>query len=187
MLHERITSFETPISKAASQLQAVCEQLDVRPLSLWDAEYGCAPFIVQTSTIACDKLIRVRPNRVLYGAPPAYSGVGRPRKHGAKFKLNDEQTWWQADQRIEIESDKFGQVRLQHWQNLHFYQSAAHPMHLICVERLNEQRVRRPLRLIWVGQTLPDLNDLWQRYLRRFAIELNQSQYGYTRGRVGET
>lgn len=171
LLHERITSFDSPISKAVTQLQAVCERLEVRPLSLWDAEYGCAPFIVQTSTIACDKLIRVRPNRVLYAAPPTYAGIGRPRKHGAKFKLNDEQTWWPPDQTLEVESDKFGQVRLQRWQNLHFYQSAAHPMHLICVERLSEQRVHRPLWLVWVGQSLPDLNNLWQHYLRRFAID----------------
>ena len=92
LCHERITSFDTPISKATAQLKAVCEQIKTRPLSLWDAEYGCAPFIIQTATVACDKLIRVRPNRVLYAAPPEYAGRGRPRKHGEKFKLNDEQT-----------------------------------------------------------------------------------------------
>ncbi len=171
LLHERISSFESPIRKATAQLEAVCEQISTRPLSLWDAEYGCAPFLIQTAAIACDKLIRVRPNRVLYAAPPEYSGKGRPRKHGAKFTLNEAQTWWQPEQSLEVESDSLGPVRLQLWQNLHFYQSPAHPMHLIRVERRGNGLLRRPLWLIWVGQSLPDLNDLWQRYLRRFAVD----------------
>jgi hypothetical protein len=171
LLHERISRFESPIRKATAQLKAVCEQIPSRPLSLWDAEYGCAPFIVQTAAIACDKLIRVRPNRVLYAAAPEYSGKGRPRQHGAKFKLNDEQIGWQPEQSLEVESDSLGPVRLQLWQNLHFYPSPAHPMHLIRVERLRDERIARPLWLVWVGQSLPDLNDLWQRYLRRFAVD----------------
>jgi len=138
---------------------------------LWDAEYGCAPFIVQTADITCDKLMRIRPNRVLYTVAPEYGGKGRPRKHGAKFKLSDEQTWGTPEQDLEVESGVLGQVRVQRWQNLHFYQSATHPMHLIRVERLSEGDNRRPLWLVWVGQTLPDLNDLWQSYLRRFAID----------------
>lgn len=100
LLHERITSFDSPIRLAVTQLKTTCEQLPPgcpRPLSLWDAEYGCASFIQDTAPIACDKLIRVRPNRVLYAAAPDYAGKGRPRKHGNKFKLNDEQTWWQPD------------------------------------------------------------------------------------------
>ncbi|MBW4489491.1 MAG: transposase [Trichocoleus desertorum ATA4-8-CV12] len=171
LLHERISSFESPISKAAGQLKAVCEQLQGRPLSLWDAEYGCAPFILQTAAIACDKLMRVRSNRVLYKAPPAYAGKGRPRKHGDKFKLNDEQTWGQADQCRDVESERLGPLRLQLWHHLHFSRSAAHPMHLIRVERRAEGRVHPPLWLVWVGQSLPDLNELWQYYLRRFAID----------------
>jgi hypothetical protein len=33
------------------------------------------------------KLMRLRPNRVIYDAPPPYSGKGRPPSHGAKFNL----------------------------------------------------------------------------------------------------
>lgn len=77
---------ETAIEKATAQLRLVCKNLPTRPLSLWDAEYGCASFVKQTADIAADKLMRVRSNRVLYGSPPAYTGVGRPRVHGDKFK-----------------------------------------------------------------------------------------------------
>jgi hypothetical protein len=40
--HERITSFETPVSKAAFQLKQVTEQLSVRPLAAYDRGYGNA-------------------------------------------------------------------------------------------------------------------------------------------------
>ncbi len=58
LLHERITSFSNPIEKAASQLRLVCKNLPTRPLSLWDAQYGCARFVKQTADIAADKLMR---------------------------------------------------------------------------------------------------------------------------------
>ncbi|MEH1849527.1 MAG: hypothetical protein V7L25_32280 [Nostoc sp.] len=35
--------------KAAAQLKLCCEKLPKRPLSLWDAEYGCASFVKQTA------------------------------------------------------------------------------------------------------------------------------------------
>src|SRR5512141_1063584 len=44
LLHERITSAQSPIEKAVHQLRQVCQHLTTRALSLWDAEYGCAPF-----------------------------------------------------------------------------------------------------------------------------------------------
>lgn len=102
LLHERITSFDNPIAKAAAQLRLVCQNLPTRPLSLWDAEYGCASFVKQTADIAADKLMRLRSNRVLYGAARAYTGIGRPRVHGDKFKLHDSTTWWTPDQAIEV-------------------------------------------------------------------------------------
>jgi hypothetical protein len=74
---------------SAAQLRQVCPHLPKRPISLWDAEYGCASFVNQTADIAADKLLRLRSNRGLYGAPNAYTGIGRPRIHGDKFKLND--------------------------------------------------------------------------------------------------
>lgn len=43
LLHERITSAQTPIEKAATQLRQVCQKVTSRPLSLWDAEYGLPP------------------------------------------------------------------------------------------------------------------------------------------------
>ncbi len=157
LLHERITSFTNPIEKAAAQLRQVCLKLPKRPLSLWDAEYGCASFLKQTADIAADKLFRLRSNRLLYGEPSAYTGIGRPRVHGDKFKLNDPDTWWTPDQLVEVKEPKLGWLRLRLWRNLHFQQSAKHPMHLIQLERLNEDALLKlkPLWLGWVGIEMP--------------------------------
>lgn len=56
--HERITSWESPISKAVWQLKQVCKYLPSRPITLWDSEYGCAPFVLKTADINADKLMR---------------------------------------------------------------------------------------------------------------------------------
>jgi len=85
--HERITSFETPISKAAWQLKQVTKTLNKQVLTLLDSEYGNASWVNQTIDIEADCLIRTRSNCCLYGPPGEYSGRGRPRKHGDKFKL----------------------------------------------------------------------------------------------------
>lgn len=173
LLHERITSAETPIEKAANQLRQVCQKLTIRPLSLWDTEYGCAPFVQKTADIACDKLIRLRSNRVLYGAPSTYSGTGRPRLHGDKFKLNDPTTWWQADECLEVEDSRWGVLRLQLWQSLHLRQAPKQGLSLIRVERCSSTALAplKPLWLIWIGVERPPLPQIWQHYLRRFAID----------------
>ena len=183
LLHERITSFENAIEKATSQLRLICKNLPTRPLSLWDAEYGCASFVKQTADIAADKLMRSRSNRVLYSAPPPYKGIGRPRIHGNKFKLNDPTTWWTPNQVLDLLDPKLGQLRIDLWHDLHFQESAKHPMHLILVERINEANgtTFRPLWLVWVGEGIPQLHKIWRQYLRRFAID---HWYRFTKQRL---
>lgn len=173
LLHERITSFETPIEKAAHQLKQVCTALSHRPLSLWDSEYGCASFVQLTANITCDKLMRLRPNRVLYGPPNPYVGRGRPSKHGLKFTLKAQDSWWPADETVNVDDEKLGSLRVRRWANVHFKQAANHPLELILVERLDNRghRTHRPLWLIWTGHTMPPLNTLWSHYLKRFCIE----------------
>jgi hypothetical protein len=79
LLHERITSFENPIDKAAAQLRLVCQNLPTRPLSLWDAEYGCARFVKQTADIAADKLMRrALKSRTLWSAPSLHRHWSSP-------------------------------------------------------------------------------------------------------------
>ncbi|MHC5739292.1 NF041680 family putative transposase [Nostoc sp.] len=172
--HERITSGESPIGKAVWQLKQVCKHLAVRPISVWDSEYGCAPFVLKTASIPADILVRLRSNLCLWGEPEAYSGKGRPKKHGSKFKLNESTTWSDAESVLELDDPKLQRVRVSLWKNLHFRKAAARPMLLLRVERLNAQgnlRVFKPLWLAWVGEQMPSLEEVWRLYLRRFTVD----------------
>jgi hypothetical protein len=158
------------MQKAAHQLHLVCAQIPGPVLFLGDGEYGCAPFLKHTADIESIKLLRLRPNRVLYHAPKAYEGHGRPHKHGEKFKLKDSSTWPIPQEDLTVEDPKLGRLRVCRWQTLHLKQAADHPFTLILVERLDEP-LSKPLWLIWVGKDEPTLSEVWQKYLRRFAIE----------------
>jgi hypothetical protein len=173
-LHERITSWDSPISMAAQQLSRVSENLPSRAISLWDSEYGCAPFINQTASVAVDKLMRLRSNLCLWGAPGVYEGRGRPKLHGDKFKLNDPTTWSSPAQQIEIDDPEPGQLRLRVWHNYHFRLSPSHPMSVVLVERLTTDgraQTNKPMWLAFMGLKMPPLDRVWRLYLRRFAID----------------
>lgn len=172
--HERITSWESPIDKAVWQLKQVCKYLPTRPISLWDSEYGCAPFILKTANIPADKLIRLRSNLCLWTAPPPYCGKGRPRLHGNKFKLNDATTWTEPIEHLELEHPQWGQLRISLWKDLHFQASPHQPMQLILLERSDQLycwKMPKPLWLIWIGEQMPPLTQIWQLYLRRFGVD----------------
>ncbi|MHC5824296.1 MAG: NF041680 family putative transposase [Nostoc sp.] len=172
--HERITSAESPISKAIWQLKQVCKYFPTRPISVWDSEYGCAPFILKTANIPVDILVRLRSNLCLWGEPLAYSGKGRPKKHGDKFKLNEPTTWSEATSVLKVNDSKLGRVRVSLWKDLHFRQAATRTMLLIRVERLDAHfyiRLSKPLWLAWVGEEMPPLESVWCLYLRRFTID----------------
>src|SRR4028118_1720859 len=126
--------------------------------------YGCAPFVLKTANIKADILVRLRSNLCLWGPPPPYSGKGRPRKHGDKFKLTESSTWSEVTQSIEVNHSKLGRVKVSLWSNLHFRKTATRPMSLIRVERLDELgnlRVSKPLWLAWVGEEMPTLEKVW--------------------------
>ena len=98
--------------------------MPTRLISVWDSEYGCAPFVLKTASIPADILVRLRSNLCLWGEAGAYSGKGRPKKHGDKFKLNEPTTWSEATSVLEINDPKLGRVRVRLWKDLHFRQAA---------------------------------------------------------------
>lgn len=85
--HERITSWESPLSKAAWQLKQVLKHCQQKVLVLLDREYGNAKWVSETTEMWVDCLMRIRANTCLWNNPPKYSGRGRPRQHGDKFQL----------------------------------------------------------------------------------------------------
>jgi len=175
LLHERISSASSPILQAASQLKLVCEQSVNPVLAVLDREYGNANWVLAQADIQADCLMRVRKNACLWSAPPAYSGRGRPRKHGQKMRLNDPSTWLQADNVIEIdEHSQLGQIRVSQWLDLHFYRAAEHRVNLILVQRMKPMSNGQPfppLWLAWVGERTLPLETVWFKYLRRFGVD----------------
>jgi hypothetical protein len=172
--HERISSFENALSRAAFQLKQVTRHLNVRPLAAFDRHYGNGAFVKQTAAIETDLLLRLASNRCVYGVPPTYAGRGAPCKHGHKFKLNDPQTYPQPDDVLAIDDPKLGRIRVSRWSGFHFRCASSHPMQIIRVEILEPRGRRRawkPLWLAWLGLTMPALDDLWRKYLRRFSLE----------------
>jgi len=173
-LHERITPTENPIGKAVTQLREVCHRLPQRPLALFDAEYGCAPFVKQSADIACDKIVRLRTNLCLRGAPPPYAGKGRPAVHGAKFKLSDPTTRDAPTETLTVTDTELGPVRLSLWQSKHFAKAPALPFPVVRLERLQAKGTRRDpkdLWLGWFGDTPPPLSSWWRSYLRRYGVD----------------
>ena len=167
LLHERIGSRETPIEQGARQLRCACAQMEQRPISVWD-------FLNATADIDADKLLRVRPNRCLYGPPPPYGGRGRPPVHGDKFELADPATWSEPRPRWAGTDAKLGPVEIQLWKGLHFKKAAPQPVVLIRIERVEAQDTRRDPQVVWlawVGQPPPPLEIWWRLYLRRWPIE----------------
>ncbi len=172
--HERVTSFETPVSKAAFQLKQVSRQLPIRPVVAYDRAYGNAPFVKATATVAADLLLRLPGNRCVWGAPPPYSGRGAPRKHGTKFKFNAPDSWPIPQEIIEVDDPKVGRVRVSRWCGYHFRGAYQREMDIIRVEVITPKGRRRkfkPLWLAWLGASTPRLETVWLQYLRRFAIE----------------
>ncbi len=170
LLHERINSSETAIDKLSQQLKKVCSQVDQRAILVVDSQYGCAPFVQQTAEIPCDKLMRLRSNRCLYGEPGVYSGRGCPRKHGDKFKLNDRETWNLENELAFLEHPRLGCLKIQAWHQLHFKQAADQKLSIVRVEKL-DSRHGKPLWLAWHGEEMPTLIEVVKLYLRRFTIE----------------
>ncbi|WP_293070868.1 hypothetical protein [Okeania sp. SIO2B3] len=121
--------------------------------------------------------MRIRSNCCLYGEPGEYSGRGRPKKHGDKFKLQEQSTWWNATETVELDEDKLGKIKVRKWSELHFRSSASVPMTLILVERLKTNKkglLQKPLWLVFIGKYKLDLLPLellWKKYLRRFAVD----------------
>jgi hypothetical protein len=114
---------------------------------------------------------------VLYGAPPPYSGRGRPCVHGDRFAFKEPETWGEPDAIVELEDERWGKVRLRRWDDKHARQDANTPFSAILVEAHLERE--KPLAPFWLGYQSPPnqipndqrLEDLWHWYQYRWPVE----------------
>jgi hypothetical protein len=175
LLHERIRHQSAPLVMGAEQVHRLLDALGPdaeRVMLMGDIEYGSARFVALTADAECDKLFRLRPNRVLYQAPPEYCGHGRRRKHGAKFRLKDETSWGEPSEQLLLNDPKLGTIRVRRFSQLHFVQTPQQPMEVLLVEQLrSDGSLKRAMWLMYLGTTRPSLDELWRLYLRRFSID----------------
>jgi hypothetical protein len=152
----------------------VQNQLPARVISLWDAEYGCATFWLATADIPADKVIRLRPNLSLAGAPGPYKGRGRYPVHGAKFKFKDPSTWREPEHCFEMEDPDLGKIQVKIWKDLHLRKAAKCTIRVARLARLEHKGTRRFPNVIWgewAGEEPPEPKHWWQYYLRRYPVE----------------
>lgn len=170
----RIPSQQSDSECAVGQVQALAAQSDHPKVVVGDSLYSnvifLAVFLLVQQVYA---LVRMRGNRVLYEAPPAKQPgqKGRPRKHGAKFKLHTPPRPPEQDLCFQLGRQL---VHAQVWHGLHFYRLAALVGSIIRIEFLRADgtpRYHRPLWLFWSGPTTVSAADLCRMYLWRFAIE----------------
>jgi DDE superfamily endonuclease len=144
-----------------------------RPVGVLDSHYRVHELVA--AGLGCDWLVRLRADRRLFRAPPPYPGKGAPRKHGAKFKLDDPATHGAPDRTQVVADPVRGKVVIDAWCGLHDQSAPDCPF---AVVRVQPQRLPRregkpaPLWLAWTGAALPaDLADPGRWYERRFAEE----------------
>jgi len=189
----RILPDQTPVEAGATQLKELLAEGDFRPVVTGDSEDAWAPFLKEMEGTPWDLLLRVRPNRVLYGEPGPYPGIGRPRIHGARFALADETTWHPPDQAWEGEDASGKRIHVRAWEQMHFKGAAQVKGTLILVEWPDAKGTRRDpkrLWLFWVGETQPALSQMPLLYGRRFSIEhfsrFEKTTLGWTRAHLGD-
>jgi hypothetical protein len=171
LLHERITD-QKPVLKGSQQLRVVCERLKVRPLTLWDSEYGCAVFLKETIDLPADKIFRLRGNLSLEGPTQPYRGRGRYPKHGLKFNFKDPTTWWTPDLNIQTHDPEFGFVIIRLWKGLRFRQALDCRMDIVQIERPQASDTRRKPRILWIGATGANLpENWWSYYAQRYPVD----------------
>jgi hypothetical protein len=91
------------------------------PLFLLDS--GFCP-IYLTQALAGERaqiLVRLRSDRVFFGAAPSRVAgqVGRPRKHGRRFALDEPDTWGECDERLRVACPDGSRVVTQAWHRKH--------------------------------------------------------------------
>ena len=170
---DRVPTDRTSTEVGAEQVQALAQQDSaVSKVMVGDSHYARRTFLqVFLGLSQVYALVRLACNRVLYGPPSPKSGQrGRPKVHGAKFRLKDP-----GPPERHCEVKLFGHtVRLSAWPNLHFKDLPQLVGLVLRVEFLKADgtpRYKRPLWLFWSGPQDIALTDLALMYLLRFGIE----------------
>ena len=178
----RVPSEQSDVEMGVEQVKFLCRERSEEMkrhlhLVVADAKYGNHRFLGPLKEAPCGTLVRLYRNRVLYGPPGPYSGRGRPRVHGARFAFKEPKTWGEPAETVELEDERWGQVRLRRWDSLHARQDSTTSFSVILVETHLERE--KPSRPFWLGYQPPpgqkpgtqSLDTLWYGYQYRWPVE----------------
>lgn len=180
---ERIGSDKTACVVMSEQLSRIMALLQTggesgsRPLFLGDGGYGNVAFLTKTRLLACDSLIRLAKNRVLYRPKPERPdrpGRGRPPEDGARFSCQNQDTQGVADRFWSGEDAQGKQIEVHCWTNLHFKEEREMLVSVIKVIRQGASDNKRDPKVCWFvfqGEECPPLCEVPSLYARRYSIE----------------
>jgi hypothetical protein len=187
----RVRPGEDVGSVTAGQIRALIGRLGARgqaPLFILDAGYDPIALTAELADVPAAVLVRIRADRVFYADPamPMPGQMGRPRRHGERFRCADPASWPTPDQTLDTEDEQYGRVQVAAWHRLHpklagrgRWAGCHHPPIVVGtvlrvqVEHLPGPRGRavKTLWLWWAGPGTPDLDACWRAYIRRFDLE----------------
>lgn len=151
----RVTPEQKAVAVAVEQIQWLFEHLGTeKEVSVGlDGSYGNLGFFWQMKAKKGFAVARMRNDRTLYRRPREPDGKpGRDPKYGEKFKFNEPETWGEAEEVLEFEDQKHGQVRVEKWSRLRFRQ-AGEVVEIEVIRsqiRLEREEAKRPAAK-WYG------------------------------------
>lgn len=173
---------------------------------VFDSGYDGTRLAYLLADLPVELLVRVRSDRVFHAPAGARKGdrPGRQPRHGPRMKLNDADTWPQADATVRINTDRYGAAVLDAYAHRHQrltgdgawaghvgdYPIIAGTVLRVVVDRLPGDRSPKPL---WLWSSVPemaeqDLAGLFFAFCRRFDIEHTfrfcKQTLGWTRPRI---
>ncbi|GAA2639831.1 NF041680 family putative transposase [Actinomadura fulvescens] len=159
-----------------------------------DAGYDATRLSFLLSELPVELLGRLRSDRVMCCPAPsreefdrAHPYGGRYPKHGRVFRFDNASTWHEPDHVTTTDTDRYGTAIARSWDRLHprLTRRAAWLEHqgdlpiiegtviVLQVDHLPGGGDPKPVWLWWSGvdATAPDVDLLWQAFLRRFDLE----------------
>ena len=119
---ERVKPEEKAVAVAVKQIEWLFENKSEAETSVGlDGGYGNVGFFLGLKEKEAFAVARMRNDRTMYRRPKRRAGGrGKPAKYGEKFKFNEPQSLGEAEEIIEFEDAKHGQVRIEKWSKLRF-------------------------------------------------------------------
>jgi len=176
----QMTAVEMGITQVTELSHNRADLQDALDIVAADGKYGNAKFLRPLQGLHCGIVVRMRRDRVMYRTPkqPKKRKRGRPRIHGKHFVFKQPETWDEPDEVVTFQHVRFGQVKLERWNNLHGKNDADVPVDVVRASTHREKdKPPQPIWLAWQPPaSLPnnlevDAHVIWDAYVHRWPIE----------------